>query len=39
MTKEYYKEYFAATDPMFLKPREFKILNRVGAPYFMAKDQ
>ena len=37
-TKDYYKEYFAVTEPMFVKPREFKILNRLGAPYYMAKD-
>jgi hypothetical protein len=33
MNKEYYKPYLAATEPMFIKPREFKILKRVGAPY------
>ncbi|GAM33747.1 hypothetical protein TCE0_013r00874 [Talaromyces pinophilus] len=35
--KEYYKEYFAITEPMFLKPREFKILKRVGPPFTMFK--
>ncbi|KAJ5146862.1 uncharacterized protein N7443_001537 [Penicillium atrosanguineum] len=38
MTKEYYKEYLAETEVMFVKPREFKILKRVGAPYYMVKD-
>lgn len=28
MTKEYYKPYFEATEPMFIKPREFKVLKR-----------
>lgn len=35
--KEYYKAYFAATEPMFVKPREFKLLNRMGPEYFVAK--
>ncbi|OOQ87806.1 hypothetical protein PEBR_16590 [Penicillium brasilianum] len=38
ITKEYYKEYLAGTEPMFLKPREIKIYNRLGPPYYMAKD-
>jgi hypothetical protein len=38
MGKEYYKEYFAITEPMFIKPREFKILKRVGLPFTIAKD-
>lgn len=38
MTKEYYKGYLAETEAMFVKPREFKILKRVGAPYYMVKD-
>ena len=37
ITKEYYKEYMAATEPMFVQPREVKILNRL-APFYMAKD-
>jgi hypothetical protein len=37
--KEYYKEYFAATEPMYLKPREFKILNRVGPPFVNFKKE
>ncbi|PYI24092.1 hypothetical protein BO99DRAFT_418775 [Aspergillus violaceofuscus CBS 115571] len=35
--KPYYKDYLAITEPMFIKPREAKILNRVGAPYLMIK--
>jgi hypothetical protein len=38
MGKEYYKEYFAITEPMFIKPREFKILRRMGLPFIMAKE-
>jgi hypothetical protein len=26
--KEYYKPYFAVTEPMFIKPREFEIWER-----------
>ena len=39
ISKEYYKPYFEATEPMFVKPREFKILKRVGSPYVMGKPQ
>lgn len=39
MTKEYYKDYFAITEPLFVKPREFKMLRRVGAPYVVSKPQ
>jgi hypothetical protein len=35
--KPYYEKYFAITTPMYLKPREVKVLNRVGAPYTMVK--
>lgn len=35
--KEYYKEYFAVTEPMFIKPREFQILDRVGPPFAVYK--
>ncbi|KAJ5161955.1 hypothetical protein N7492_007347 [Penicillium capsulatum] len=38
ITKEYYKGYLAATEPLFVKPREYKLLNRLGAPYYIAKD-
>ncbi|KAJ5673518.1 hypothetical protein N7507_002645 [Penicillium longicatenatum] len=39
MTKDYYGPYLAATEPMFVKPREFKIYNRLAPEYCMAKDQ
>ncbi|EED12005.1 hypothetical protein TSTA_000770 [Talaromyces stipitatus ATCC 10500] len=39
MPKEYYHEYFAITEPMFIKPREFKVLRRVGAPFTMVKEK
>ncbi|GAQ02942.1 hypothetical protein ALT_0263 [Aspergillus lentulus] len=35
--KPYYKEYFAATMPLYLKPREVKVLDRVGPPYVAVK--
>ncbi|KAI0395425.1 hypothetical protein F5Y17DRAFT_456987 [Xylariaceae sp. FL0594] len=37
VTKDYYKEYFAKTEAMFIKPREFQFLQRVGPDYFMVK--
>ncbi|CAM1501504.1 Fc.00g034880.m01.CDS01 [Cosmosporella sp. VM-42] len=37
LVKEYYREYLAATEPMFIKPREFKIYNRLGSPFCTAK--
>ncbi|KAJ5625118.1 hypothetical protein N7510_001427 [Penicillium lagena] len=39
MAKDYYKDYLAATEPMFVKPREFKIYTRLGAPYYTAKQE
>ncbi|KAJ5241444.1 uncharacterized protein N7469_003035 [Penicillium citrinum] len=36
--KDYYKEYLMETEAMFVKPREFQIYNRLGAPYYMVKD-
>ncbi|KAI1424069.1 hypothetical protein F5Y12DRAFT_468375 [Xylaria sp. FL1777] len=39
VTKDYYKEYFAITEAMFTKPREFQFLERVGPEYFMVKDR
>ncbi|KAI0514497.1 hypothetical protein F5B22DRAFT_230195 [Xylaria bambusicola] len=39
VTKDYYKEYFAITEAMFTKPREFQFLERVGPDYFMVKDR
>jgi len=29
---EYYNDYIAATEPMFVKPREIKLLRRAGSP-------
>ncbi|KAL4876535.1 hypothetical protein BJY04DRAFT_199852 [Aspergillus karnatakaensis] len=37
VNRDYYAPYLAVTEPMFLKPREFKILHRVGAPYSVVK--
>lgn len=37
LTKPYYKEYFAITEPMFLKPREAHILEPVGPGFTMIK--
>ncbi|KAI1270756.1 hypothetical protein F5Y18DRAFT_422255 [Xylariaceae sp. FL1019] len=37
LSKDYYKPYFAITEPMFLKPREFQILERTGPDFFMVK--
>ncbi|KAJ5523851.1 hypothetical protein N7494_010501 [Penicillium frequentans] len=39
MTKAYYEPYLAATEPMFVKPREFKIYNRLAPDYCISKDQ
>ncbi|KAF6806924.1 hypothetical protein CSOJ01_08498 [Colletotrichum sojae] len=33
LTKEYYKEYLAVTERMYVKPREMKILNLMGSKY------
>lgn len=32
-----YKPYLEATEPLFIKPREFKIYRRVGAPFVVQK--
>ncbi|GKZ82239.1 hypothetical protein AnigIFM56816_007047 [Aspergillus niger] len=37
LVKPYYRDYFAATEPLFIKPREAKLLKRVGAPFTMVK--
>ncbi|KAH8696492.1 hypothetical protein BGW36DRAFT_296760 [Talaromyces proteolyticus] len=37
--KEYYREYLAVTEPMFLKPREIKLLKRLGLPFTMVKKE
>ena len=31
LTKEYYKPYLAETEPLFIKPREFTIFDRLSA--------
>ncbi|KAL1839911.1 hypothetical protein VTJ49DRAFT_999 [Mycothermus thermophilus] len=36
--KEYYKENFEKTEPMFVKPREVRILQPLGPPYDVTKD-
>lgn len=33
MTKDYYKEYLAITEPLFVKPRESQFLERLGPLY------
>ncbi|KAK5175339.1 uncharacterized protein LTR77_000477 [Saxophila tyrrhenica] len=35
---EYYKPYLEATEPLFVKPREFSIKKRVGLPYVVQKE-
>ncbi|KAH6668664.1 hypothetical protein F5X68DRAFT_52770 [Plectosphaerella plurivora] len=37
IAKPYYKEYFAITEPMFIKPREFAIYEPMGPPYTVFK--
>ncbi|KAI0105196.1 hypothetical protein F4776DRAFT_668723 [Hypoxylon sp. NC0597] len=37
LTKPYYKEYFDLTEPMFLKPREARVLEPVGPGFSMIK--
>ncbi|KAI1827995.1 hypothetical protein F4861DRAFT_237168 [Xylaria intraflava] len=39
ITKEYYKPYLAITEPMFLKPREGLLLERVKPEFFYVKQQ
>ncbi|KAI8633767.1 hypothetical protein F5Y19DRAFT_252303 [Xylariaceae sp. FL1651] len=39
VTKDYYREYFATTEAMFIKPREFQFLERTGPDFFMVKDK
>ncbi|KAL2267794.1 hypothetical protein VTJ83DRAFT_5071 [Remersonia thermophila] len=36
--KEYYRENFAKTEPMFAKPREIRMLQPLGPPYDLTKD-
>ncbi|KAF5506292.1 hypothetical protein CGCS363_v004279 [Colletotrichum siamense] len=37
LKKDYYTDYFAATEPLFVKPREIKFLTPVGSPFFHSK--
>ena len=37
MKKPYYHDYLAVTEPLFVKPREVKLLKRVGEPFVMMK--
>lgn len=37
MTKEYYKPYFAATEPLFVKPREFAFYDLLGPEWTVIK--
>ncbi|TDZ19933.1 hypothetical protein Cob_v007038 [Colletotrichum orbiculare MAFF 240422] len=37
VNKDYMKEYLAATEPMFTKPREVKFLNPIGPPFYYQK--
>ncbi|KAI1169681.1 hypothetical protein F4777DRAFT_596405 [Nemania sp. FL0916] len=38
ITKEYYKEYLAVTEPMFLKPREGQFWELLGPEYHYSKE-
>ncbi|KAE8160224.1 hypothetical protein BDV40DRAFT_302535 [Aspergillus tamarii] len=37
LKKPYYHDYLAVTEPLFVKPREVKLLKRVGEPFVMMK--
>ncbi|KAK4694663.1 hypothetical protein P7C71_g2952, partial [Lecanoromycetidae sp. Uapishka_2] len=39
ITKEYYEPYFEATEPLFIKPREFKMFDRLPAGWTRAKKE
>ncbi|KAJ5088626.1 hypothetical protein N7456_012242 [Penicillium angulare] len=39
LQRDYYKPYMAATEPMFVKPREYKLYKRLGKPFYTVKDQ
>lgn len=39
LIKEYYKEYLTITEPMFIKPREIKLLHRVGRELLSISDK
>jgi quinol monooxygenase YgiN len=38
ITKDYYKDYLAVTEPMFLKPREFQVLERLSPEYYYSRE-
>ncbi|KAE8420995.1 hypothetical protein BDV36DRAFT_292670 [Aspergillus pseudocaelatus] len=37
LKRPYYHDYLAVTEPLFVKPREVKLLKRVGEPFVMVK--
>ncbi|KAI1639949.1 hypothetical protein F4809DRAFT_20993 [Biscogniauxia mediterranea] len=39
ITKEYYKDYLNATEPLFIKPRETRVLERAGPEFFVCKEK
>ncbi|KAL8981091.1 MAG: hypothetical protein Q9205_004017 [Flavoplaca limonia] len=39
ITKDYYKPYLAATEPMFIKPREVKFYDRMEESWTFAKPE
>ncbi|KAH8168716.1 hypothetical protein LIA77_10842 [Sarocladium implicatum] len=39
ITKDYYKDYFATTEQMYIKPREIEILERMGSPFSAYKPE
>jgi hypothetical protein len=39
LKREYYKPYLAATEPMYIKPREFELWNRMEAVEWVMVDK
>ncbi|KAI1502917.1 hypothetical protein F5X99DRAFT_147703 [Biscogniauxia marginata] len=39
VTKEYYKDYLNTTEPLFIKPRETRVLERAGPEFFVCKER
>ncbi|KAI5923130.1 hypothetical protein F4810DRAFT_670514 [Camillea tinctor] len=39
ITKEYYKDYLNATEPLFIKPRESRVLERAGPDFYVCKEK
>ncbi|KAF4835848.1 hypothetical protein CGCSCA4_v011000 [Colletotrichum siamense] len=37
MTKDYYNEYFDATEPFYVKPRELRVMSSLGPRYTYQK--